>query len=79
MKKIKDKIKIKLTKFKKEVKDLKNKISKVGKTKLFWCESIIIVSFFMFTITNFLLNFFVGIYLLSLSLLGIALFSWKYL
>lgn len=79
MKKIKDKIKIKFTKFKKDVKDLKKIISTTAKKKLFWCESIIIVSFFMFTITNFLLNFFIGMYLLSLSLLGIALFSWKYL
>lgn len=75
MQKVKNKIAI----FKKEVKDLKNKISKTTKTKLFWCELIIIVSFFMFTITNFLLNFFVGMYLLALSLLGIALFVWKYL
>lgn len=75
MKKVKNKIDI----FKKEIKDLKNKISKISKTKLFWCESIIIVSFFMFIITNFMINLFLGMYLLSLSLLGIALFIWKYL
>lgn len=72
-------MKNKINKFKKELKELKNNIKKTAKTKLFWCESIIIVSFFMFTITNFLLNFLVGMYLLSLSLLAIALFSWKYL
>lgn len=75
MNKINNKINI----FKKEIKDLKNKIIKTTKTKLFLCESIIIVSFFMFMITNFIVNFFLGMYLLSLSLLGIALFIWKYL
>lgn len=75
MKKVKNKIDI----FKKEIKDLKNKISKIIKTKLFWCESIIIVSFFMFIVTNFMVNIFLGMYLLALSLLGIALFIWKYL
>lgn len=72
-------MKNKINKFKNELKELNNKISKTTKTKLFWCEAIIIVSFFMFIVTNFLLNFYLGMYLLSLSLFSVALFTWKYL
>lgn len=63
----------------KELKGLKDKVSKTTRTKVFRCEAIIIVSFFIFIITNFLLNFFIGMYLLALSLFLIGLFSWKYL
>ncbi|MGG7210368.1 hypothetical protein [Clostridium baratii] len=64
---------------KKGLKEIKNKMKKTLATKLFWCESLIIVAIFMFVVTNFLVNFYLGMYLLSLSLFGIALFAWKYL
>ncbi|MDU5262310.1 MAG: hypothetical protein E6176_07770 [Clostridium celatum] len=70
----------KITKrLKKECNEIKNKMKKVTATKLFWCESLILVAIFMFIITNFLVNFFLGMYLLSLALFLIALFVWKYL
>ena len=74
-----DKFKSRIEKFNRACLDLKNKISKASKEKLFWCELMIIVSFLMFTVTNFLLNFFLGMYLLSFSMFGIALFIWKYI
>lgn len=76
---MKEKFKNKMNKFKKELRGLKDKISKTTIKKLFCCEAIIIVSFFMFIVTNFLLNFYLGMYLLSLSLFLIALFTWKHL
>ena len=76
---MKDFIKDKFNKFKKEFKSLKDKIKKTTATKVFLCEMLIIVAFLMFIITNFLLNFFLGMYLLSLLLFLIALFIWKYL
>lgn len=76
---MKEKFKIKINKFKKELDDVKNKLKKTIATKLFWCEALIIVAFLIFTVTNFLLNFFIGMYLLSLLLFLIGLFIWKYL
>lgn len=77
--KSKEFIKKRYKEVKKECVDLKNKIAKTTATKLFWCETLIIVAFLLFTITNFMLNFFVGMYILSFSLLGIGIFTWKYL
>lgn len=72
------KIKYKTQNFNRACSELKNNIVKVSKGKLFWCESIIIVSFLMFTVTNFILNLFLGMYILSFSMFGIALFIWRY-
>lgn len=78
-KSMKEKFKVKMNKFKKELDDVKNKVKKIIATKLFWCESLIIVAFLIFIVTNFLLNFFIGMYLLSLLLFSVGLFIWKYL
>lgn len=72
------KIKYKTQNFNRACSELKNNIVKASKGKLFWCESIIIVSFLMFTVTNFILNLFLGMYILSFSMFGIALFIWRY-
>lgn len=76
---MKEKFKVKINKFKKELDDIKNKVKKTISTKLFWCESLIILAICLFTVTNFLLNFFIGMYLLSLTLFLVHLFIWKYL
>lgn len=76
MKKI---LKRKIEKLKKEVNSFKEKIIQTTKTKIFWCEVLIITAICSFIVTNFLLNFFVGMYLLSLLLFSTGLFIWKYL
>lgn len=72
------KIKYKTQNFNRACSELKNNIVKASKGKLFWCELLIIVSFLMFTVTNFILNLFLGMYILSFSMFGIALFIWRY-
>ncbi|CUN87196.1 MULTISPECIES: hypothetical protein [Clostridium] len=76
---MKEKFKCKIEKLKKEVNSFKDKILKTTKTKIFWCEVLIITAICSFIVTNFLLNFFIGMYLLSLLLFSIGLFIWKYL
>lgn len=76
---MKEKFKVKMSKLKRKLDNIKNKVKKTIATKLFWCESLIIVAFLIFTVTNFLLNFFIGMYLLSLLLFSVGLFVWKYL
>lgn len=76
---MKEKLKGKIQKFKKEFNDFKDKVLKTIKTKIFWCELLIIISICLFAVANFLLNFYLGMYLLSLLLFLIALFSWKYI
>lgn len=79
MRKLKGYMDKKIKSISNELKDLKKNIKKVTATKLFWCESLIIVAILIFIIANFIVNFILGMYILSLLLFIIGVFTWKYI
>ena len=68
------KIKYKTQNFNRACSELKNNIVKASKGKLFWCESIIIVSFLMFTVTNFILNLYIILFYVWNSIVYMEIF-----
>ena len=76
---MKDFISKKFKNVKLECKQLKKRIKETTATKLFWCELMILVAILMFITTNFIVNFILGMYILSLILFVLGVFAWKYL
>lgn len=78
-----DKLKLKFNKLKQKNKTkkqskIKLNIEKKFKDKLFLAELIMGIAFIIFTVTNFLLNLFLGLYILSFSLMALGWFIFKY-